>query len=101
MTSGVAADLSHLPTNAKISSFVGTFDAEVQAVELPKALAGADVVVISAGISREPFIHYLLLNVLPVTTCCPMCFHSLPDVFPIITCWVHLDLPTDRPLSVC
>merc|ERR1712086_1019925 len=53
-THGVAADLSHLPTNAKISSFVGTFDAEVQAVELPKALAGADVVVISAGIPRKP-----------------------------------------------
>lgn len=47
-TPGVAADLSHIDTPAKVSGFVGGPE------ELRKALAGADVVVVPAGVPRKP-----------------------------------------------
>eukprot|EP01041_Mallomonas_annulata_P004311 gene4311-8573_t len=46
-TPGVAADVSHCPTPAKVAGFVG-------AEEISKALTGADVVVIPAGVPRKP-----------------------------------------------
>lgn len=46
-TGGVAADLSHIDSPAKISAFTG-------AEELKKALDGADIVVIPAGVPRKP-----------------------------------------------
>jgi len=46
-TPGVAADLSHIPTKAKITAFVGS-------EQSGKALDGADVVVIPAGVPRKP-----------------------------------------------
>ena len=46
-TPGVAADISHCPTKAKASGFVGV-------EELGKALDGSNVVVIPAGVPRKP-----------------------------------------------
>jgi malate dehydrogenase len=46
-TPGVAADLSHMSTPAKVVGFTGPN-------ELPNALDGADVVVIPAGVPRKP-----------------------------------------------
>src|SRR5574344_226287 len=45
-TPGVAVDLSHIPTDVEIDGFTGD--------DLPKALDGADVVVIPAGVARKP-----------------------------------------------
>jgi malate dehydrogenase len=46
-TPGVAADLSHIETPAKVTGHVG-------ADQLKDALAGADIVVIPAGVPRKP-----------------------------------------------
>lgn len=46
VTPGVAADLSHIPTPVTVVGFAGD--------DLPKALDGADVVLISAGVARKP-----------------------------------------------
>lgn len=46
-TPGVAADLSHCDTPAKVTGFTGMD-------ELPQALEGCDVVVIPAGVPRKP-----------------------------------------------
>mmetsp|Transcript_12206 Transcript_12206/g.18257 ORF Transcript_12206/g.18257 Transcript_12206/m.18257 type:complete len:345 (-) Transcript_12206:63-1097(-) len=46
-TPGVAADLSHCSTNAKVTGYKGPS-------ELPDALKGASVVVIPAGVPRKP-----------------------------------------------
>jgi len=45
-TPGVAADLSHISTHSKCSGFIGE--------DLPKALEGAEVVIIPAGVPRKP-----------------------------------------------
>lgn len=45
-TPGVAVDLSHIPTDVEVQGFTGE--------DLPKALEGADVVVIPAGVARKP-----------------------------------------------
>jgi len=45
-TPGVAMDLSHVPTDVSISGWTGE--------DLPKALEGADVVMICAGLARKP-----------------------------------------------
>ncbi|OCH90842.1 NAD-malate dehydrogenase [Obba rivulosa] len=47
-TPGVAADLSHISTPAKVEGFLPADDG------LKKALTGADVVVIPAGVPRKP-----------------------------------------------
>ncbi|KAF8966868.1 L-malate dehydrogenase [Flammula alnicola] len=47
-TPGVAADLSHISTPAKVEGFLPPDDG------LKKALAGADIVVIPAGVPRKP-----------------------------------------------
>ncbi|KAM6493287.1 L-malate dehydrogenase [Amanita muscaria] len=47
-TPGVAADLSHIPTGAKVEGYLPENDG------LAKALKGADVVVIPAGVPRKP-----------------------------------------------
>jgi len=47
-TPGVAADLSHIATPAKVTGYLKTDDGA------KKALAGADIVVIPAGIPRKP-----------------------------------------------
>ncbi len=46
-TPGVAADLSHINSKARVTGFVG-------AEQLADALKGADVVVIPAGVPRKP-----------------------------------------------
>ncbi|MDP2560727.1 malate dehydrogenase [Psychrobium sp. 1_MG-2023] len=46
VTPGVAADLSHIPTDVKVTGFGGEDSAP--------ALEGADVVLISAGVARKP-----------------------------------------------
>ncbi|OTA17887.1 malate dehydrogenase [Xenorhabdus vietnamensis] len=46
VTPGVAADLSHIPTEVKITGFAGE--------DATPALVGADVVLISAGVARKP-----------------------------------------------
>ena len=46
VTPGVAVDLSHIPTAAKIKGFSGE--------DATPALEGADVVLISAGVARKP-----------------------------------------------
>ena len=45
-TPGVACDLSHIPTDVEIDGYTGD--------DLTKALEGADVVVIPAGVARKP-----------------------------------------------
>ena len=47
-TPGVAADLSHIATPAKVSGYLPPDDG------LKKALTGADIVVIPAGVPRKP-----------------------------------------------
>jgi len=47
-TPGVAADLSHISTPAKVEGYLPPNDG------LKKALAGADIVVIPAGVPRKP-----------------------------------------------
>ena len=51
-TPGVAADLSHISTPAKVEGFPPNDDG------LSKALKGADVVVIPAGVPRKPGVRY-------------------------------------------
>ncbi|WP_446469990.1 malate dehydrogenase [Xenorhabdus stockiae] len=46
VTPGVAADLSHIPTAVEVTGFAGE--------DATPALAGADVVLISAGVARKP-----------------------------------------------
>ena len=46
VTPGVAADLSHIPTDVKVTGFCGE--------DPSPALVGADVVLISAGVARKP-----------------------------------------------
>lgn len=46
VTPGVAVDLSHIPTDVKITGFSGE--------DASPALEGADVVLISAGVARKP-----------------------------------------------
>jgi len=46
VTPGVACDLSHIPTSAKVAGFTGD--------KMGDALNGADVVVIPAGVPRKP-----------------------------------------------
>ncbi|CAJ0586543.1 unnamed protein product, partial [Mesorhabditis spiculigera] len=46
-TPGVAADLSHIDSNAKVTAHTG-------AAELAAAVEGADVIVIPAGVPRKP-----------------------------------------------
>jgi malate dehydrogenase len=46
VTPGVAADLSHIPTDVKVTGFAGQ--------DSSPALQGADVVLISAGVARKP-----------------------------------------------
>ncbi|KAJ3304183.1 Malate dehydrogenase, cytoplasmic [Kappamyces sp. JEL0829] len=45
-TPGVAADLSHINTNSSVAGYKGN--------DLEKALSGADVVIIPAGVPRKP-----------------------------------------------
>ncbi|EIM84406.1 malate dehydrogenase [Stereum hirsutum FP-91666 SS1] len=52
-TPGVAADLSHISTPAKVQGFLPPDDG------LKKALTGADIVVIPAGVPRKPGVHDL------------------------------------------
>jgi malate dehydrogenase len=47
-TPGVAADLSHINTESKVEGFLPPDDG------LKKALTGADVVIIPAGVPRKP-----------------------------------------------
>jgi len=47
-TPGVAADLSHISTPAKVQGFLAPNDG------LKKTLTGADIVVIPAGVPRKP-----------------------------------------------
>lgn len=47
-TPGVAADLSHIATPAKVEGFLPPDDG------LAKTLKGADIVVIPAGVPRKP-----------------------------------------------
>jgi len=58
-TPGVAADLSHISSKAKIEGFVaakGDFKGETEETETAKknALTGADIVIIPAGVPRKP-----------------------------------------------
>ena len=43
---GVALDLSHIPSDVSVAGYAGD--------DLPKALTGADIVIIIAGIARKP-----------------------------------------------
>ena len=45
---GIATDLNHIDTKAKVSGFLPEDDG------LKKALQGADIVVVTAGIARKP-----------------------------------------------
>jgi malate dehydrogenase len=47
VTPGVAADISHCDTPAKVTGYVGD-------AQLPEALAGSDMVIVPAGVPRKP-----------------------------------------------
>jgi len=49
VTPGVGADLSHIDTKARVSSFAGTEQEQVEA-----AVSGCDIVLIPAGVPRKP-----------------------------------------------
>ena len=51
-TPGVAADLSHIATPAKVEGYLPPDDG------LKKTLTGADIVVIPAGVPRKPGVGY-------------------------------------------
>lgn len=54
-TPGVAADLSHINSRAKVTAHTGP-------KELAAALKDADVVIIPAGVPRKPGIFMLFFN---------------------------------------
>mmetsp|Transcript_3226 Transcript_3226/g.3742 ORF Transcript_3226/g.3742 Transcript_3226/m.3742 type:complete len:286 (-) Transcript_3226:196-1053(-) len=55
VVAGVAADLSHIETGAKVEGFVGSMkDPKEQKTKLLKALDGVEVAVIPAGVPRKP-----------------------------------------------
>lgn len=60
-TPGVAADLSHIPTRAKVEGYLPENDG------LTKTLKGADVVVIPAGVPRKPGVGRLLFPYQQIT----------------------------------
>ncbi|KAI1036962.1 hypothetical protein LB505_011960 [Fusarium chuoi] len=47
-TPGIATDLNHIDTKATVSGYLPSNDG------LAKALSGADIVVVTAGIARKP-----------------------------------------------
>jgi len=51
---GVGVDLSHINTAVKLQSFLGDLKNPENVTELTKALQGADVVIIPAGVPRKP-----------------------------------------------
>jgi len=51
---GVAVDLSHINTHVKIESHLGDMKDASNVTERNKALTGADVVIIPAGVPRKP-----------------------------------------------
>ena len=53
-TPGVAADLSHIATPAKVDGYLPPDDG------LKKALTGADIVIIPAGVPRKPGVSHPL-----------------------------------------
>lgn len=53
-TPGVAADLSHIATPAKVEGFLPPDDG------LAKALKGAELVVIPAGVPRKPGVRFTI-----------------------------------------
>lgn len=55
-TPGVAADLSHISTPAKVEGYLPPDDG------LKKALKGADIVVIPAGVPRKPGVCTSMLS---------------------------------------
>ena len=55
-TPGVAADLSHIATPAKVEGYLPPDDG------LKKALKGADIVVIPAGVPRKPGVSLQFLS---------------------------------------
>ncbi|KAF5395876.1 Malate dehydrogenase mitochondrial variant 1 [Paragonimus heterotremus] len=52
---GVAADLSHIETPARVTSHLGP-------AELSGCLTGADVVVIPAGVPRKPAVDWNIIS---------------------------------------
>jgi malate/lactate dehydrogenase len=54
-TPGVAADLSHIDTPAEVKGYLPPDDG------LKKALAGADIVIIPAGVPRKPGVCVLVI----------------------------------------
>ena len=66
-TPGVAADLSHIATPAKVEGYLPPDDG------LKKTLTGADVVVIPAGVPRKPGVRSpLSYHFLRLTNVCPL-----------------------------
>ena len=64
-TPGVAADLSHIATPAKVEGYLPPDDG------LKKVLTGADIVVIPAGVPRKPGVRALLI--IPPVECLTNC----------------------------
>lgn len=55
VVAGVAVDISHIETGVEVKGFAGDFkDKVVSKTQLHLALAGADVVIIPAGVPRKP-----------------------------------------------
>ena len=67
-TPGVAADLSHIATPSKVEGYLPPDDG------LKKALVGADLVVIPAGVPRKPGVSPSSALVLVAPTLSPAFF---------------------------
>ena len=55
-TPGVASDLSHISTGAKVEGYLPPDDG------LKKTLTGADIVIIPAGVPRKPGVSVLIFQ---------------------------------------
>lgn len=60
-TPGVAADLSHIATPAKVNGYLPSTDPGME-----KTLKGADIVVIPAGVPRKPGVSF---DIVPAPAC--------------------------------
>ena len=73
-TPGVAADLSHIATPAKVEGFLQPDDG------LKKALTGAELVIIPAGVPRKPGVCTQSLDLCATTDPTPLRCHGQPVV---------------------
>jgi len=94
---GVGADISHVPTAVKLEVHLGDLKNPENVEELTKALKGADVVIIPAGVPRKPGMtrdDLFKVNAGIVRTLIVNCAKTCPSAFiGIITNPVNSTIP--------